>query len=314
MYQTKKITAVFLTVLSLTLLISGCSKTSPTAASSQSPSPSVESGSDQKDEDRTIQTSSGDVKVPAAPKRVIATYGLGDLLALGVTPVATYKADGRAYEKEVADLPIWNQFEAEEIMAFDPDLILVVNQEQYDEVSKIAPTILIPFTQLSMEERVTYLGEIINKQEEAKKALSSFKEKIVKAKETLNQKGIDSQTFSIFEASSKGTVWVYGDKWGRGGDLIYSQLGLKAPDVIQKEIIGKDQYRELSLESVQDYSGDYIIFSGELGSLADNPVWNSIPAVKAGNIIPIDEDLFYDIDLYSSSVQLDYLMKELISK
>jgi iron complex transport system substrate-binding protein len=161
---------------------------------------------------------------------------------------------------------------------------------------------------------VTYLGEILNKQEEAKKALSSFKEKIVKAKETLNQKGIDSQTFSIFEASSKGTVWVYGDKWGRGGDLIYSQLGLKAPDVIQKEIIGKDQYRELSLESVQDYSGDYIIFSGELGSLADNPVWNSIPAVKAGNIIPIDEDLFYDIDLYSSSVQLDYFMKELISK
>jgi iron complex transport system substrate-binding protein len=314
MYKTKKITAVFLTAISLALLISGCSKTSPTAASSQSLSSSAEAGSDQKDGDRTIQTSLGDVKVPAEPKRVIATYGMGDLLALGVVPVATNDATGTAYEKEVADLPVWSKFEAEEIMTFDPDLILVVDQKQYDEVSKIAPTILIPFTQLSMEERVTYIGEILNKQEEAKKALADFKEKIAKAKETLNQKGIDSQTFSIFDASSNGGVWVYGDKWGRGGDLLYSQLGLKAPDIVQKEIIAKDQYRELSMESVQDYAGDYIIFSGEMGSLLDNPVWNSIPAVKAGNVIHISHDLFYDIDLYSSGVQLDYIMKALTNK
>jgi iron complex transport system substrate-binding protein len=314
MHKTKKNTAVFLTVMSLALLISGCSKTSSNDAGSQSLGSSVEAGSDQKGGDRTIHTSLGDVKVPAEPKRVIATYGMGDLLALGIIPVATYQADGTAYEKEVADLPVWNQFEAEEIMAFDPDLILVVNQEQYDEVSKIAPTILIPFTQLSMEERVTYLGEILNKEEEAKKALADFKGKIAKAKENLNQKGIDSQTFSIFDSSSSGSIWVYGDKWGRGGDLIYSQLGLKAPDIIQKEIIGKDQYRELSMESVQDYAGDYIIFSGELESLTDNPVWNSIPAVKAGHVIQIKHELFYDIDLYSSDVQLDYLMKALIDK
>ncbi|RKD30652.1 ABC transporter substrate-binding protein [Lacrimispora algidixylanolytica] len=314
MHKSKKITAVSLTLMSLALLISGCSKTSTNDAINQSLSTSVEAESDQKGGDRTIQTSMGDVKVPAEPKRVIATYGMGDLLALGVIPVATYQADGTAYEKEVADLPVWNQFEAEEIMAFDPDLILVVNQEQYDEVSKIAPTILIPFTQLSMDERVTYLGEILNKEEEAKKALVDFKEKIAKAKETLNQKGIDSQTFSIFDSGSSGSIWVYGDKWGRGGDLLYSQLGLKAPDIIQKEIIAKEQYRELSMESVQDYAGDYIIFSGELGNLADNPVWNSIPAVKAGHVIQIDHNLFYDIDLYSSEVQLNYLMKALIDK
>lgn len=314
MHKTKEITTVLLTVMSLSLLISGCSKTSTIDAGSQSLRSSVEVESSQTGGERTIQTSFGDVKVPETPKRVIATYGMGDLIALGVKPVATYQTSGTAYEKEVADLPVWNQFEAEEIMAFDPDLILVVNQEQYDEVSKIAPTILIPFTQLSMDERVTYLGEILNKQEEAKKALADFKEKIAKAKETLNQKGITSQNFSIFEASSNGGIWVYGDKWGRGGDLLYSQLGLNAPDIIQKEIIAKDQYRELSMESVQDYAGDYIIFSGKIGSLLDNPVWNSIPAVKAGNVIPINEELFYDIDLYSSGVQLDYLIKALIDK
>lgn len=88
---------------------------------------------------------------------------------------------------------------------------------------------------------------------------------------------------------------------------------MNAPQVIEDEIIGKDQYRDLSLEAIGDYAGDYIILSGELGDLADSPVWNSIPAVKAGNVIPIDFTLFFDIDIYSSDVQLDYIMGQLNS-
>ncbi|WP_051464626.1 MULTISPECIES: ABC transporter substrate-binding protein [Clostridia] len=307
MYKMKKIATAFVSAISLTLIISGCSK-APAANAV------TEASNDLKTSGRIVNTSQGDVEVPAEPKRVIATYGMGDLLALGVKPVATYNARGTAYEKEVADLPVWDKFESEEIMSYDPDLIFVVNQEQYDKVSKIAPTIMIPFTELSLEERVTYLGEVLNKEEEAKKALSEFKEKIGKAKETMKESGLDTMTYSIFDTSSDGRIFVYGDKWGRGGDLIYSQLKLKAPDVIQKDIIGKDQYRELSIESVKEYAGDYIILSGELGFLSDNPVWNSIPAVKAGHVIRIDHDLFYDIDLYSSNVQLDFLMKELTGK
>lgn len=307
MYKMKRIAAAFVSAISLSLIISGCSK-APTANAV------TEASNDLKTSGRIVHTSQGDVEVPAEPKRVIATYGMGDLLALGVKPAATYDAKGSAYEKEVADLPVWDKFEAEEIMSYNPDLIFVVNQEQYDQVSKIAPTIMIPFTELSLEERVTYLGEILDKEEEAKKALSEFKEKIGKAKETMKESGLDTLTYSIFDTSRDGRVFVYGDKWGRGGDLIYSQLNLKAPDVIQKDIIGKDQYRELSMESVMEYAGDYVILSGEPGFLSDNPVWNSIPAVKAGHVIPIDEILFYDIDLYSSNVQLDYFMNELTGK
>ena len=55
-------------------------------------------------------------------------------------------------------------------------------------------------------------------------------------------------------------------------------IRFKALDVIQNEIIAKDQYREISLESVKDYAGDYIIFEGEVGKLENNSVWQSIPA------------------------------------
>ncbi len=260
---------------------------------------------------KIVSTSLGDVEVPVNPQRVIATYGMGDVIALGVLPVATYDVAGTAYEKEVAGLPVWSSFESEEIMSYDPDLILVVNQEQYDAVSKIAPTVLIPFTTLSMDERITFLGEVLGKEEEAKTILSEFKTKIEEAKTEMATMGIGESTFSIFEYSDNGGVWVYGDKWGRGGDILYSHLGLPAPQVIEDEIIGKDQYRDVSLEAIGDYAGDFIVFSGDLGDLADSPVWNSIPAVKDGKIIPIDFTLFYDIDIYSSNVQLNYLMEQL---
>lgn len=234
------------------------------------------------------------------------------MLALGIKPVATYDAAGTAYEKEVSELPVWASFESEEIMTYEPDLILVVNEEQYDKVSKIAPTIIVPFTELSMEERINFLGEVLNKEAEAKKILTDFNAKIEDAKKRLSEKDIMDKTFSIFEGNDSGGVWAYGDKWGRGGDLIYSHMGFKAPEKIQDEIIGKDQYRDVSLEVINDYAVDYIIFSGELNGLADNPVWQSIPAVQAGHIIPIDYTLFYDIDIYSSGVQLDYLLEKLL--
>lgn len=294
----KKFLSLFCTAFMTTLILAGCSSSKDTTKEEEAV--------------RTVSTVRGDVEVPANPERVIATYGMGDILALGVKPVATYDANGSAYEKEVEDLPVWENFEPEEIMKYDPDLILVINEEKIEEFSKIAPTIYIPFSTLSMEERITFLGEVLNKKEEASKVLFDFKEKINEAKEQLVSKEIMDKKFSIFESSPNGGIWVYGDKWGRGGDLIYSHFGFRAPDVVQSEIIGKDQYREVSLESIKDYAGDYIIFSGEIGELENNPVWKSIPAVKAGHVIPIDFTLFYDIDIYSSGVQLDYIMDKLL--
>lgn len=293
----KKLLSLFCTIFMTTLILVGCSSSKDTT---------------KEEAVLTIRTVRGDVEIPDNPKRIVATYGMGDVLALGVKPVATYDTKGSAYEKEVEGLPVWEKFEPEEIMQYDPDLILVVNEEKIDEFSKIAPTVYIPFTTLNMEERITFLGEVLNKKEEAAKVLSEFKEKINNAKKQLNSKGIIDKKFSIFESNPNGGVWVYGDKWGRGGDLIYSQLGFKAPDVIQNEVIGKDQYREISIETIKDYAGDYIIFSGEIGELANNPVWQSIPAVKEGHVIPIDFTLFYDIDIYSSNVQLDYIMDKLL--
>lgn len=296
MWRLKKYTAALFVVLSVGTLLSACSLKAEMTGG----------------ETRVITTVHGETEVPADPQRVIATYCIGDVLTLGVKPVATYDVTGTAYEKEVAGLPVWDKFEAEEILSYDPDLIIVVNQEQYDAASKIAPTVLLPFTEISLEERVRFLGDVLNRQEEAEKALENFEQKIKEAKEALAEKQVMDKTVSIFGKDANGSVWVFGDKWGRGGDLIYSQLGFKAPEIVQNEIIAKDQYRVVSMEVIQDYAGDYLILSGDIDELNGNTIWESLPAVKSGRTIPIDFTLFYDIDIYSSSVQLDYLLDAML--
>ena len=261
---------------------------------------------------RVISTAQGDVEVPSNPQRVIVTYCVGDALALGVKPVAIYDVEGTAYEKEVEGVPVWEKFEAEQLLSYEPDLLIVANQEQYNIASKIAPTILLPFTEQTMEERVRFMGDVLNKQEEAEAVLKAFYEKLDAAKATLGEKSILEKTFSIVEGDDNGGVWVYGDKWGRGGDLIYSHLGFRAPEIVEKEIIAGEQYRDVSMEVIGDYIGDYIVIDRGLEGLEGNTIWESLPAVKAGHIIPIDFTLFYDIDIYSSGVQLDYLMDALL--
>jgi iron complex transport system substrate-binding protein len=297
MWRLKRYKAALFLALAVGTLLSACSLKTQTTGG----------------ETRVIKTVHGEVEVPADPQRVIVTYCLGDVLALGVKPAATYDAAGTAYEKEVADIPVWDKFEAEEILSYDPDLILVVNQEQYDIASKIAPTVLLPFTELSLEERVRFLGDVLNRRDEAEKALENFKQKLKEAKAALSEKQIMDKTVSIFGIDANGSIWVFGDKWGRGGDLIYSHLGFKAPDIVQDEIIAKDQYRDISMEVIQDYAGDYLILSGDIDDLNGNTIWESLPAVKNGRTVPIDFTLFYDIDIYSSSVQLDYLLDAMLN-
>ncbi len=199
---------------------------------------------------RTVKTIKGDVEVPANPKRIVVNFYQGDLLALGVKPIATEKAEGEvAFKNELDDVATIDKWEPEEVMALDPDLLIVTSEEDYEKLNKIAPTILIPFGEFSTEERVTLLGDAVGKQEEAKKVLDNFSKKVEDSKDKLDKAGVMDKTFTLLESHS-GKTWIYGNKYGRGGEIFYDYLDLKAPAVIEKEIIDADQYREISLEAL----------------------------------------------------------------
>ncbi|WP_027702761.1 ABC transporter substrate-binding protein [Metaclostridioides mangenotii] len=292
-----KLTTIACTIFMISMLAIGCSDSS-----------NINKKSEAEPKTRTVSTIKGDIEVPSNPERVAVSCYQGDLLALGVKPIATEKPkEESAFKNELAGVATIEKWEPEEVMELDPDLLIVVKEEDYEKLNKIAPTILIPFGELTTEERVTFIGEAVGKQEEAKKVIDNFEQKVKDSKEKLNKAGVMDKTFTLIESYSGKTLMIFGNKYGRGGEIFYDYLDLKAPNIIEKEIIDADQYIELSLEALPEYCGDYVINStwGGPNILTDNDIWNNIKAVKEGKVIKTSGELYFYADIYSMNVQLD---------
>ncbi|WP_434284719.1 ABC transporter substrate-binding protein [Clostridium botulinum] len=267
---------------------------------------------------RIVSTVKGEVEVPVNPKKIIPLpYSHGNLLVLGVVPIAvgeTYK--GAAFYDKVKNLPTISKWDEEEIMSFKPDLIFTSNEKSYEKFKKIAPTVFVP-SDMGEAGSTKFMSEVLGVEEKFTEANKKLNDKIADGKAKLKEAGLYDKRFSIYEAWEEGSMMVVGNKWGRGGNLIYDFLGLKPNELVEKEIIdGKgDAYRIISTEVIDKYAGDYILYSEGMENKIDfskNKVWNSIPAVREGRVVTIDPELFYYQDIYSLTKQVDYLVDNLV--
>lgn len=322
--------SLFITLLlCFTIVLSACGAgNTNTAASSASPSPpaSTAPAATEKPaaeaQSRIITTVKGDIEIPVDPQRVVVLYMLGDVLALGVKPVGVSDvSEGAAFEDELSDvqkLGTWFEASPEAVLSLNPDLIIVPSDKTYEVLKDIAPTVLVPYDKMSDEERVSFIGEALGKENQAKSLFDEFYAKVEDSKQKLKGAGILDRTVSIMEGGAKRSMAVVTSKqFGRGSQVIYEYLGMKAPAIIQEKVetsagaTGED----VSFEVLADYSGDYMFRSSYEGmaDLTQDPIWNSIPAVKAGRLINIDFGLSYYSDIYSLNAQLDYIAESLLA-
>ncbi|WP_341279579.1 AraC family transcriptional regulator [Paenibacillus sp. FSL H8-0537] len=321
-------------LLTLTLLLGACSSgtanTSTNTGASASPTTATESASPAQNDSgqaspteaatRIISTEKGDVEVPAEPKRVVALYMLGDVVAMGVKPVGISDVyEGAAFEQEltgIATLGEWFEPNQEAVLALDPDLIIAPSEDTYNKLRDIAPTVYIPFDKMTTDERMKMLGKVFGKEQEVNTLMENFNKKVEESKEKLKAAGVYDKTVSIIEGGKKQMSVIASKQYGRGSQIIYEYLGMKAPKVIQDKIdvatVGDGE--NVSLEVLPEYMGDYIFRSSWTGmdDLSDNSIWNSIPAVKEGRLVEIEFGLAYYSDIYSLDKQLDFIVEKLL--
>lgn len=321
MYRNFNQKALLIAALGVVMMLSACGTAAPDSSAS-APTPTEASATKNKAADdtvsqfRTVPTIKGDVDVPADPKRVIAHYLMGDIYRLGIDPVGVSEVHkGAAFEelaKGAVDLGQWN-FNLEAVLELEPDLIISVNESQYDELSKIAPTVLVPYGSMTTDERLTFLGEILNRQAEAEAVLEAYHQKVAEARRKLEEAGLDQAVLTIMQIHQKG-ISVSGDMHALGG-LMYKELGLKPHPKVQKDIIDAGEYwGQPSMEILDDYVGDYIIHLGDiLDTTAQSAVWQNIEAVRKGRIITSSTSVTYYTDIASAEKMLDDIVRELLT-
>lgn len=295
-------------LLSLTLLLSACSGGTSSGPSGTNGNTSAASGENQGTElqstERLLTDSLGhEVKVPANPERIIASYLEDHLVALGVKPVAQWSvAQGKTVQNylqyELQDVPtIPFELPYETVMSFQPDLIIMDSAEtvagdKYEQYSKIAPTYSVGTEQNNdWREELLTVGEVLNKSEEAKKALAEYDVKAEEAKKKL-QDAIGEKSAAVLWPLGKNTFVVH-EKLS-SGDVLYRDLGMKVPAVVQEiSASAVANWNEISAEKLAELDADYIFIVSSavpMEELLADPIWAGLPAVKNGQIYEFDNE------------------------
>ncbi|MBS4209318.1 iron-hydroxamate ABC transporter substrate-binding protein [Bacillus sp. FJAT-50079] len=314
----KRLTSIIFIILMIGIL-AACGKTSDGKDSEEKVAGEVET--------ITYSTVNGDIDIPKNPQRVVvvADSYVGDFLALGIKPIGVteHAMQNTFFEGLLDGVESIGEdagVNTEKILELDPDLIIAFNDpETYEQLSKIAPTVAINYGEKDYKEQLLEFGKMTGKEKEAEAWLKNWEEKINEVKPKV-QEAVGDKTVAILTPFSKG-IYAFGHSFARGGEIIYGEFGLKAPEPIQEAAIDSGQgWAELSLENLPEFAGDYIFTCPWSGDDADpekvygSSLWKDLPAVKNGNVFELDRAASYFNDPVSLEKQLDFIVESLTGK
>ncbi len=292
---------LFLGTLMLMLVLS-------LAACGSSANTAQDDSASQEGEEIVVKHQLGETKVKKNPKNVVVfDFGVLDSLdKLGVEVAGVPQANVPPYLKkygagDYANVGSLKEPDFEKISSLGPDLIIISarQSDQYEEFSKIAPTIFMGVdTSRYMEsftENMETLGKIFGKEAEVEKELKAINETIEKVKEKASAS--DKKALIILTTGGKTSAYGPGSRFG----LIHDVLGVKPVD---KNIKAATHGMSVSFEYIAEKNPDYLfvidrdkVVSGEGGQPAEQVLNNDLvkgtKAYKDKNIVYLDPNYWY---------------------
>lgn len=307
----KSVLKTILATCMASMILVGCSNTSTV---------------EEKSKTVTVTDVRGEVEIPENPERIVDLSGNSDILSiLGYKVIGTANSDAYDYTKfptyleetlkgaTILGYSMQDTIDVEAIMNLDPDLIVIstVQEKMYDQLSEIAPTVMIKLEALDWKEDVKSLAKVFNKEEAANTWLENYDKKSKEVGDKIKETYGKDTTYLSFLASG-GQFYVFD---GAGfGNVLYEDLGLAKPE-------GMPEQNDISLpvvtyEGLASIKSDYIFVIAtdeDLKVLEESGVWNNLPQVKEGKVVKLDSSPYF-VQGYSSigrQVLLDEIMEML---
>lgn len=301
-------------LLMLALVLSACSS-SAGGNTEEDTTKKEETGS----ETFTYESENGPVEVPENPERVVVLSSFaGNLMNLDVNMVGvdSWSKNNPRFEDKLEGVKAVTADNLEKIIEMDPDLIIGLSTtKNIDKLKEIAPTVTYTYGKADYLEQHIEIGKLVNKEEQAREWVEDFEQRAQEAGERIKDKIGEDATVSVIEKFDK-QIYVFGDSWGRGTEILYQAMDLKMPEKV-KEMALEPGYYAISPEVLPEYAGDYMIFSKNSeqdNSFQETKTYQNIPAVKNDQVFEVDAKSFYFNDPNTLDYQLDYFKEAFLGE
>ena len=250
------------------------------------------------------------VEIPQQPGKIVtlAEGALDASLALGVIPVGTTSARGQttapAYlGAQAAGIPIVATPRGpnlQQILKARPDLILVDDttaaRNSLDELTKIAPTLLIAKYADGWEKYFKAVADVLNKPEQYRTVTGEITTEIATVKQQVTAKQVAGRapTASIVRWAADGPTIVGGNSMS---SWVLTQVGFTRPAAQEKINSQGRSGDKVSLENLDLIDADYLFFgvlagkekaAEELSAARKLPGFGTLGANRSGNVLPVD--------------------------
>lgn len=279
---------------------SGNASGSPTSEGSPSASPSSSSSPEAAEYPRTITHAKGKTVLQQKPTKVAVTFfpyaehlfAIGDAEAVaGVVGLKSLQ-NFTVYDPFVKDgriQDLGDEANLEKIMAIQPDVIIAWQEDaaNYEQLSKIAPTIVIPSSE-NWQDTIVKVADIVGDAAKAQDYIAAYDTKLNELASKLDADGLKGKTALFMMTWGTGFNYYYGKRL----EPYYQRLGFSGFDK-------QEDYAEISLEGVAAWNPDYIFlaedFTGsaklKVADLEKDAVWQSLKAVKDNHVYKVDTEI-----------------------
>ena len=284
---------------------------------------------------RQITDSRGPHTLESQPLRIVSTSVTltGSLLAIdapvvasGATTPNNRVADGQGFLRQWSDVAKARKLSrlyigepsAEAVAAQMPDLILISAtggdsaMMLYDQLSTIAPTLIINYDDKSWQVLLTQLGEITGHEKQAAERIAEFDKKLAALKEKMKLPPQPVTALVYTAAAHSANIWTKESAQGQmlqqlGFTLADLPAGLHASqsqgkrhDIVQ--LGGENLAAGLNGQSLFLFAGD----QKDADAIYANPLLSHLPAVEGKRVYPLGTETFR-LDYYSAVLVLQRL-------
>lgn len=263
-----------------------------------------------------------EVEIPVTPKRVVALWTVGEMLALNTKPIGSTEHLMRFFtEEEKEDIAIIGDAvngDYEKILALAPDLIVLyglAKPEELEKYQKIAPTVTTAFFGEAMAS-LRSMGEILNKQQEAEAWVKAYTARVASAREDVASLALAEQKAVVLQLAQKNIYLYRSATFPTIFDAYQLQLSDYQAELQQDESFAKQQLSMESLPNFADVDRIFLIVNdaeskATYEQLQQSGVWKNLPAVQKNQVYVMSER-FSMADVSTLDWALDEVKEQLL--